>query len=226
MNVAEVLFRLYRPVVLWFGLALVLIEAVAVVVPLILGQATGSIWLLVAGSATRYWLLVIGILLVSTHLRRFVAGGATRREFFFAVLLLGAGISVAVAILIPLGHGLENAILAPAGHRTSGYPAFSGRSALRESGQALAVSLCFFVSGTLFGMAYHRYSPWIGTALILPCAVPLVASQILLGYDIAAVEDGVLPYLPAFLLTLVAAAAGTVALRATTRDIALRRTGN
>jgi hypothetical protein len=226
MNVAEVLFRLYRPVVLWFGLALVLIEAVAVVVPLVLGRTTVSIWLLVAGSATRYWLLVIGILLVSTHLRRFVAGGATRREFFFAVILLGACISVAVAILMPLGHGLENAVLASAGRRTADYPAFTAGSALRESGRTLAISLAYFISGTLFAMAYHRNSPWVGTALIIPCAVPLVASQVLLGYDIAAVTDGVLPYLPALLLTLVVVVTGAIVLRTTIRDVALRRTGN
>jgi hypothetical protein len=218
MRVARVLFRLFRPVVLWFFLALALIEAVAVVVPLILGRTTVSIWLLVAGSASRYWLLVIGILLVSSHLRRFVAGGATRREFFLAVVLLGAGISVAVAVLIPLGHGLENAILAAADRRTVDYPVFSATSAVRESGRALAVSLSFFISGCLFGMAYYRYSPWIGTALILPCAVPLAASQ--------AVASGVLPYLPAFLLTLVTIAAGTAVLRASMRDVALRRTEN
>lgn len=221
MSVTEVLFRLYRPVVLWFAGGLVLLEVVAVVAPLIVGHAAVSIWLLVAGSASRYWLLVIGIVLVGTHLRRFVAGGATRREFSFAAILFGAAISVALAILIPLGHGLESAVV----QHGSGYPAFSAGEALRESGRALAVSLAYYISGMLFGMAYYRHSPWIGTALIIPCAVPLVASQVLLGYDVAGVTGGVLPYRPALLLTLVVIAASAVVLRTTIRDVALRRTG-
>jgi hypothetical protein len=226
MNVAKVLFRLYRPVVLWFAAVMVLIEVIAVVPPLILGRATTSLWLQIAGTAARYWILVIGITLVSSHLRRFVGSGATRREFFFAATMLGAAIAVGVAVLIPLGHGLENAILASAGDRSLGYPVFSAGSAAREAGRSLAICLGFFVSGCLFAAAYLRWSPWVGTALILPFAVPLAAGQVLLGYDSSAVANGVLPYLPAFLLTLVAVAAGAVALRATTRDIALRRTGN
>jgi hypothetical protein len=224
MSVAKVLFRLYRPVVGWFGLTLLLMEAVAVVAPLIRGGIATSIWLLVAGSATRYWLLIIGILLVSQHLRRFVAGGATRREFFLAATALGAGIAVLAAIVVPLGHGLENAILTGAGDRAPGYPAFSAGPALREAGRALATGLAYFVSGCLFAMAYYRYPPWIATALLVPCAVPLVAGQALLGDDTAA-AGRLLPYLPAFLLTLAAAAAGAVALQATMRDVAVRRTG-
>jgi hypothetical protein len=217
MSVTETLFRLYRRMALWFGLALVLIEAVAIATPLILGHGAISVWLLVAPSATRYWLLVIGVLLGGTELRRFVAGGATRHEFFAALILFGSAIAAAAAILIPLGHGLENAVVTAAGHRASDYPSFTAGVALRESGQALAITLAFFVSGCLFGVTYLRYSPWTATALFIPGAVPLVASQ---------VADRQLATLPAFLLTLVVIAAGTIALRMAMRDVALRRTGN
>jgi hypothetical protein len=226
MNVLRVLFRIYRPTALWFGAALVLVEVVALAAPLILGRTSASVWLLIAGSATRYWVLVVGIMLVGTHLRRFVAAGATRREFLLAAAALGAAISVAVAILVPLGHGLEDAVLGAADRHGADYPGISVGSAFGDFGGTLATSLAFFVSGGLFAMGYYRFSPWTGTLLLVPFAVPLAASQALLGYDTTGGAARLLPYLPAMLITFAAIAAGAVALQATMRDVAIRRTGN
>jgi len=225
MSVARSLFRLYRPMVLWFSLALILIEAAAITAVLILGPASVSPWLLIAGSATRYWLLVVGIMLAATQLRQFVTNGATRREFVLAAALLGVVLSVAVAILIPLGHGAESAVFAAAGRRAAGYPAFSAAGGFAELGRSLAGSLSYFVSGGLFGAIFFRYAPWTGVALLLPAAVPLLAGQALLGYEGTADPGGLLPYPPALLITLAAVAAGAVWLSRTTRDVAIRRTG-
>lgn len=224
MTIGKTLFRLYRPVVLWFGLAMLLIEAAAVTAILVLGPASISLWLLIGGSATKYWLLVVGIMLVTTNLRQFVANGATRREFLLAVAALGLAIAVAVAILIPLGHGLENAVFAMADRRAAGYPSFSAGRAFDEFGRSLAGSLAYFVSGGLFGAVFYRYSPWSGIAQLIPAAVPLFASQALLGYNATGTADGLLPYLPALLITFGVVAAGAFWLRQTMRDVAIRRT--
>lgn len=224
MSTGRTLFRVYRPVVLWFGVALLLIEAAAVTAILILGPAPVSLWLVIGGSATKYWLLVVGTILVTTNLRQFVANGVTRREFLLAAAALGAAIAVAVAILIPLGHGLENAVFAATDRRAAGYPVFSAGRAFAEFGRSLAGSLAYFVSGGLFGAVFYRYSPWAGIAQLVPAAVPLFASQALLGYDPTQTADGLLPYLPALLITFGVVAAGAFWLRQTIRDVAIRRT--
>jgi hypothetical protein len=221
MNVVPALFRLYRPVVVWSGLALIVIAAAAIP---FLGQASISLWLLIAGSATKYWLLVVGIMLVVHHLRQFVTNGVTRREFLLAAAALGLALSVGVAILIPLGHGAEQAALTAIGWRTGDYPAFSAGRAFDEFGRSFAGSLAYLVSGALFGAVFYRYPPMTGLALLLPAAVPLVTSQTLLGYDGTA-ASGLLPYLPALLITFGTVAAGTIWLRRTTQDVAIRRTG-
>jgi hypothetical protein len=220
MNVVRTLFRLYRPTALAVGLALILIEAAAIIAIRALGPASISPWLLIGGSATRYALLAAGIMLVVNQLRQFVTNGVTRREFLLAAAVLGLTLSVAVAILIPLGHGLEQAVLTAAGRRTGDYPAVAGG---REFGRSLAGSMAYFVSGGLFGAIFYRYSPWTGIALLIPAAVPLVASQTLLGYD-GTTATGLLPYQPALLITFVAVAAGVLWLSRTMRDVAIRRT--
>jgi uncharacterized membrane protein len=81
MSVHAALFRVYRPIMLWFGLILVLVVTTGVVVISAFGNAGFSLWLLVVGSASKYWLLVVGIMLVSMQLKQFVANGVTRHEY-------------------------------------------------------------------------------------------------------------------------------------------------
>src|SRR4051794_26749090 len=105
MSVVRGLFRLYRPVVFWFAVNLILLEVAATGGVVLFGPvASTSLWLLTAGTATKYGLLVVGVMLVVNHLRQFVSNGATRREFLLAAAALGLVLSAATAILIPLGH--------------------------------------------------------------------------------------------------------------------------
>jgi hypothetical protein len=224
MNATSVLLRLYRPVVLWFAGALVAAELIAGAVIAASGRATFSLWLIMAGSAVKYWLLVVGVMLVTTHLRQFVANGATRREFLTGAAMFGLTMAVLTALMVPLGHGVENAVLGLTGDRSTGYPPFSAAVALAEFGRVLPGGLAYLISGGLFAAGFYRFAGWIGVALLIPAALPLVVAQTLLGVDGSGVTGDLLPYAAAVVLSLLVTGVAAAGLHRAMRDVAIRRT--
>lgn len=71
------LLRIYRPIGLWFWSAAIVGIGAALTVVLRFTGLPYSLWELIAGSAAKYWLSVIGVLLVSSHLKQFVATGCS-----------------------------------------------------------------------------------------------------------------------------------------------------
>jgi hypothetical protein len=224
MSVHAALFRVYRPIMLWSGLILVLVVTTGVVVISAFGNAGFSLWLLVVGSASKYWLLVVGIMLVSMQLKQFVANGVTRHEFLAGAAVFGLLAAIGFAVIVPLGHGIESLALGLLDRRPSGYPVFGARVALAEFGRSLPGSLAFLVSGGLYAITFYRFRAWLGVLLLVPATAPIGVSQWLLGIDERAVTIDVLPYLPAVALSLLATLAGAVAFRWAISDVAVRRT--
>ena len=69
MNVvAKSLFGIYRLVGLWFWGVIALVVVVASVVTGWFSGIDLSLWELITGQASKYWLLVLGLTLVATHL--------------------------------------------------------------------------------------------------------------------------------------------------------------
>ena len=225
ISVSAALIRIYRPVLLWFTAVLVLAEVCFVTVVSAITPVKFSMWVLVVGSAARYWLMVVVIMLIAVQLRQFVANGVTRREFVVGATPCALGGAVLLAAFMPVGHGLESAVLSLAGRQGAGYPSFSAWVGLAEFGRMLPGMLGFLVSGGLFAIVVLRYQPWIGIPLLLPAAAPLAVSAGLFDFDAYGIPvHAVVPYSLALPISAVVTVAGAAALWWAVRDVAIRRT--
>jgi len=108
--VAKFLARTYRPVVLWFLCAVAVIVAAVSIVAARVSDTGFSFWLITSGHATKWWLLIMGILLVATYLKLYVANGVTRHDFLLGSALFGGLTATAFAVLLPIGHGIEQLV--------------------------------------------------------------------------------------------------------------------
>ena len=222
------LLRIYRPIALWF---LSVITVVMLGLEVIFTRVAGDpampldgLWLLVVGSAVKYWLLVIGLLLPALNLRTFVANGITRRDFTAGAALFGIAAAVGLALFVLLGHVVESAALSAAAGPGNYVPLTAGR-ALGEFGRNVPAILAFGLSGWLISAAYYRFSPIIGTALLVPAMIPAGLTTWMLSVgDIAPISDAPLPYWPAVAIVLAAVALGYLAARRILSEAAIRPT--
>jgi hypothetical protein len=223
MSVSTALFRIYRPVVLWFAALVVLAELIGVTaIVSVTGDIRFSFWLAIVGSAAKYWTLVVGIMLIGMNMRQFLTNGVTRREFIagaaVVILVLAAGFTAVVV----LGHGLESVLLGAIGQRGENYPVFTAGDLLRETGHTIPQALAWPLSGTLIAIGFLRFRIWLGLVVAVLGSVPAALANGLLGLNEAAVSPDLLPYPVALLLWLVAIVLGAVALRLMTRDVPIR----
>ena len=224
--VAKSLTRIYRPVVLWFLCAVTLVVVAASIVLARVSSGTGfSLWLITAGHATKWWLLIMGILLIATYLKLHVANGVTRHDFLLGSALFGGVTATAFAVLLPIGHGIEQLVWTIIGTPAAGYPEFSAAEAVQEFGHYLPIELGFFVSGAFIGAAFYRFAWWAGLLLVLPGAMPALAADALLGGVGAGppVARG-LPYAGALAVSLVVTVLMAAMIGAAMRDVTIRRT--
>jgi hypothetical protein len=224
MTVSTALLRFYRPLMVIFGGILVLVEIASVIVSATIAENGFSLWVLIADSAAKYWVLVVGVMVIAMQFRQFIGNGITRHEFLAGLVIFGLILAVTFAVVVPLGHGLESAALQLIGERRPDYPVFTARVGLEEFGRVLPQSLGFFVSGTVIAAAFYRFSPWIGVALVIPGALPLGISQGLLGFDEYGVADNSWPYAVALVSSLLVTLLGAAAIHLLMRDVAIRRT--
>jgi hypothetical protein len=222
--VAKALFRFYRPVALWFLSVLTLGTAVAMTIVTRFTDPTFSLWLLVVASAVKYWTLIVGIMLVSMHLRQFVSNGVTRRDFVIGSGVFGLTIAVAFAIFVPLGHAVESALMVSIGGAPPGYPAFSFSTAISEFGQVLPTELAFLASGLAVAAGFYRYGGWPGILFLVPGLIPMgVAEGLIAVGDDGRLDTRLLPYAVVLLVSLVVSALVAVLYQRQMRDIPIRR---
>ncbi|GAA2472366.1 hypothetical protein [Winogradskya humida] len=214
-QVTEHLLRTYRPVLIWFTGIFVVGVVIADIVAARVADPAPGIWMYVA-IAFRYWIGIIAVIFIANNLRQFVAVGVTRRDFMAGALVVGVLASVAFAVLVPLGHGIEYAI-----HGGSGFSAATG---FREFAVTLVACLASFIAGSAACSGIYRFGAWGGLALIIPALLPAAATTIFLPTD----SDGQLiaQYLPlslALTVSLVATAAVTVLSHWELKDATIRR---
>jgi hypothetical protein len=222
--VALNLLRIYRPVALWFWVTMIVCVAIGMTVVSRLTDPTFSLWLVVAGAAAKYWLGIVGMLLVSLHLRQFVANGITRHDFVAGAAIAGVLVAVAFAAAVPLGHAAEQLLLDLAGPLNPQYPATSPGIALREFGHVLPAALAFLAAGAAAAAGFYRVGVWGGLALLPIAVLPAVAAEALLGVN----EEGgfevrFVPYAAAALITLAMTALGALLFQRAVRDVPIRR---
>ena len=224
MSVTKAMFRVYRPIIVPFAVLLVVAEVIATQAVARHSDLGFSMWLVLAGHAAKYWILVIGIILVAMHLRQFVVNGATRHEFLAAVAVFGLVLSVAWAVAVPLGHGIESAVLGALDKQGPDYPTFTAGGALREFGQQLPVSLAYFVSGATIAAGFYRWRAWIGLVVMVGGAVPAIVADALLGFNEWGGLTHDVPYPAALAASLAATALVAWGLHRAISDVPIRRT--
>jgi hypothetical protein len=224
MSVSGALFRVYRPIIGWFAAIFVVAYLVAVSLVASNGDLTFSMWLVLAGSAAKYWLLVVGIILVVMQLRQFVVNGVTRHEFLTAVGVFGLVASVGFALAVVLGHGLENVVLEAVGKRGAGYPAINPGGMVRELGEVLPESLAYFISGAMIAAGFYRWRAWFGLLVMVGGAVPAAVADGLLGVNEWGDNTARLPYAAALPISLAATVLVAVAFHRAISDVAIKRT--
>jgi hypothetical protein len=222
--VAVNLTRIYRPVALWFWITMTVCVAIGMTAVTLNVDPTFSLWLLMVGSAVKWWLGVIGVLLVSMHLRQFVANGITRHDFLAGAAIFGLLTAVLFALAVPVGHGVEQLLMGLGGPLPAGYPTTSFGTGVRELGHVLPGSVAFLVTGAAAAAGFYRFGAWGGLALLPVAALPVAAAESLLGVD----EHGgfdvrFVPYTVALLISLVAIVAGVLLYHRELRDVAIRR---
>ena len=215
------LLRIYRPIALWFWSAAIVGIGAALAVVLSFTDLPFSLWVQIAGPAAKYWFSVIGVLLVSSHLKQFVATGVTRHEF-----LAGAGLFGLIAVLlfsavVTAGHALEQWAAGLAGPLPAGYPA---ASVMSEFLHVVPAELGFLVSGAAIAAGFYRFSPMRGVLLILPGVLPALVSEGLLGSDRHGVPAWSLPLGLALTVSLLVTALVAVTCQRLIRDVTIRRT--
>jgi hypothetical protein len=214
------LLRIYRPIGLWFWSAAIVGIGVGLTAVLTFADVRFSLWVLIAGSAAKYWLSVVGVLLVGSHLRQFVATGVTRRGFLAGAGLFGLIAAVLFTAVVIAGHGLEQWAVGLAGPLPADYPVVSGT----EFFHVLPAELAYLVSGATITAGYYRFGPWRGFLLILPGLLPAAVSEGLLGRGPHG--EPVTRFLPfglAFTMSLLATALIAVLCHRLIRDVTIRR---
>ena len=224
-SVAKSLWKTYRPVMFWFWGIITAVSVLATAIVATVTDVQFSFWVLIAGQASKWWLLVLGTLLVAVHLKLFIANGLTRRAFLLGSGLFGLLGAVAFAALVPIGHGVERLVWTAFGTPPADYPDLSMALALREFGHFLPGGLACLVTGVAVAAGFYRYPWWAGLLLVVPGAVPLLAAEGLLGlYEAPTVPvTRLLPFAGALAVSLVLTALGALMARQVLHDVAIRR---
>ncbi|MEV6601862.1 hypothetical protein AB0M36_34140 [Actinoplanes sp. NPDC051346] len=214
--VFRALFHRYRFPLLFVGLILVAgLVATALVFRSVTDPADASPWLMVAGSAVKYWLGTFGVLLVASHLRQFMAAGLTRRAVLAGGAAMGALLALVAAAVVPLGHGLEEALLDDV---SEDYPQWHSAVAVSEFGHVLPVCLAFLVTGATIAAGFYRFGAWRGLLVAVPAILPMLVAQELLRLD-----GSDLPYAAGLAVSLAVTLLGALLCHWLVRQVAIRR---
>lgn len=224
MSVTRALFRIYRPIIIPFAAIIVVAEIIAAGIVASAKPLGFSMWLVLGGQAAKYWLLVIGIILVAMQLRQFVVNGATRHEFLAGVTVFGLILVLGWGVAVVLGHGIESVLLDAFGRRGPDYPVLTADLALREFGRQVPISLAYLVSGATIAAGFYRWPPWIGLGVMLGGAVPVVVADGLLGFTEFAEVTHHVPYPAGLALSLAATALTAWGFHRAISDVPIRRT--
>jgi hypothetical protein len=223
MSVTRALFRVYRPIVISFAIILVAVDVIITAIVAGVKDFNFSMWLVLAGSAAKYWLLVIGIILVAMQLRQFVVNGVTRHDFLAGMAVFGLVLVVGWSVAVVFGHGVESLLLDAFGARGADYPTLTAGGALREFGSVLPVTAAYLVSGAAISAGFYRFRVWTGLLVMLGGMVPGGVAEVLLGYnEFGDVTDRV-PYPAALALSVAATALVAWGFHRLISDVAIRR---
>ncbi|GAA0538985.1 hypothetical protein GCM10010172_20220 [Paractinoplanes ferrugineus] len=225
MSAHHLLFRVYRPIIIVFTAILLTSDLVVTTLVVVgTGHIGFSMWIVLAGYAAKYWLLVVGIMLVVMQLRQFVANGGTRHEFLAGAAVFGLIVTAGFAAVVTIGHGVESMVLGAGDWRGDGYPTLPLDGMLGQFGQLFPESLAYLMSGAMIAAGFYRWRPLIGLVVMVGGAIPAAVADGLLGVDEFGHVAARLPYPVALALSLAATALVGLALRRAISDVPIKRT--
>jgi|tagenome__1003787_1003787.scaffolds.fasta_scaffold20737919_2 hypothetical protein len=217
------LLRTYRPIALWFFSAAIIGIGAGLAAVIAFGDVRFSLWVMIGGSAARYWLSAVGVLLITAHLRQFVATGVTRREFLAGAGLFGLIAAVLFTVVVLAGHGLEQWAVGLGGPLPGDYPAVS---VVPEFLHVLAAELAYLVSGATVAAGFYRLGPLRGFLVLVPGVLPAAIAEMLLGRGPhGELLTRLVPLEPAVTASLAVTAVAALICRQLIRDVAIRRAG-
>jgi hypothetical protein len=223
-RVVTTLLRFYRTLGLLFVVTIAVGDLIGMTVITRVADPEFSLWVMVFGTGARYWLLVVGVILVSMHLRQYVSNGITRRDFTIGAGIAAALMATALALLVPIGHGIESAVLHLASPQP-GYPDLTVSLALHEFGYTLVSGLAFIVSGMAVTAGFYRYGGWAGLLFVLPGLLPLGIAESLLSLgERGELDTRFVSFAVAALASLAASAVVAGLYRFLIREAPIRRT--
>ena len=181
-----------------------------------------------AYTGSRYWVMVIGVILTPAMVRSLISHGITRRTFLTAGLLGALPVVVLAALLPTSDYWLEGLAYRGLGWR----PGIDGPHVFTATDQLggvfaeyLLVFALHFFAGWLIGSLFYRWALWAVPPAVLGVLVVAAAEGALHAGFLGMVFDtaGYREIQPAGVVVAVTVTVGFVALNwLTVRDVALR----
>jgi hypothetical protein len=176
--------RAGAPLVAGYWSIMLAIYAAIMTVILTVGDTDVSIWATSGGSAPKYFLMAIGIMLTTAYLPVYVGNGVTRRDFARAASGYVVAVAAVYAVIMTLGFAVEYALYSDAdlfGDLTDPYPVRSVADALTVLVEEVFVGIAYLCVGWLLGTCFYRLGTWWGIGLIPVTLVPAVVAEV--GFD-------------------------------------------
>jgi hypothetical protein len=227
-DAARALFRRGLPFYLIWWTALVVVATGILVARARYADVDTSTWQWV-GSPPTIMLLVLGILLPSLFLPRWVSHGITRRAFALAGGIAIAAMAVAGGAMMAAGYAIESAVYQAAGwgQALEDSPLLLGADSHRWYVVLAVYTLLFSayaITGWLIGAGYYRWGPWRGTLFLIPALLPLVATEMIFDPIQPLMLTLGLPEQAAAFVALTITVLGAFAGYGVVRNMPLRRT--
>jgi hypothetical protein len=163
---------------------MITIYAVIITIVVSVGDTDVSIWATSGGSAPKYFLLAIGVMLTTAYLPGYVGNGVTRRDYALGASLYVLAVAAVYAVIMTLGFLVEHAIYSSAdlmGGLEDPYPVRSLADGLGTLVAELFVGIIYLCCGWLMGTCFYRFGAWWGIGLIPVTLLPVVVTEV--GFD-------------------------------------------
>jgi hypothetical protein len=172
------------PMVAGYWAIMLPIYAAIVTLVVTVGDTDVSIWATSGGSAPKYFLLAVGVMMTTAYLPIYVGNGVTRRDFAYGASLYILAIAAVYAVLMTLGFVFEYALYSSAdlmAGLTDPYPVRSVGDGLATLVAELFVGIVYLCAGWLMGTCFYRFGNWWGIGLIPVTILPAAVTEV--GFD-------------------------------------------
>ncbi|BCB79467.1 hypothetical protein GCM10022251_72070 [Phytohabitans flavus] len=182
--VSRAQLRAALPMIAGYWGVMAVIYTVIITAVLAAGDTEVSIWATSGGSAPKYFLLAVGVMLTTVFLPAYVGNGVTRRHFVLGGSLYLLVIAAVYAVIMTLGYVVEHGIYTSAdlmGGLQEPYPVLNVTDGLVALVAELCIGIVYLCCGWLMGTCFYRCGNWLGIGLIPLTVAPAIVTEI--GFD-------------------------------------------